>query len=209
MQSHRSRTVRTFPSTPLILVHACAAVQSAKGPTEVEYKSDGVVINKSVHSQLHSCCHHWETAEPITGNKWRGACSFVWMMKRGTAAGGRWWEFWLKLLSDDRNKQWMGCSYVVFFYLNEQSALQCCLSFTHSHLSCPEGADLSIGSISGFMLWFRDSLMQEEPRIKPPTLELMSNLLYLWAIGPEKIDTTFNICHLNMKLCLLLNFVFL
>lgn len=52
------------PSTPAILVHACAAVQRAKGPGKGEYISEGGVINE--YTQPHHWSHRSETGVPIT-----------------------------------------------------------------------------------------------------------------------------------------------
>lgn len=49
------------PNTPALLVHACAAVQRAKGLGKGEYRKEGRVINECTQP------HHWsETAVPIT-----------------------------------------------------------------------------------------------------------------------------------------------
>lgn len=40
------RTVWASPGSAAILAHICAAVQSANGLDEGEYKSEGVVMNK-------------------------------------------------------------------------------------------------------------------------------------------------------------------
>ncbi len=50
----------------------------------------------------------------------------------------------------------MDCIYMVLHYLTGQSALQCCLSFTHAHThsdgnrAAMRGASLPVGSNSGF-----------------------------------------------------------
>lgn len=55
------------PSTPAILFCVCAAVQSAKGLVEVEYRSEGVVINEHPFSTHHITGFiALKTAEPIT-----------------------------------------------------------------------------------------------------------------------------------------------
>lgn len=63
VQGGRSRPRHTLCwHPPAILVHVCAAAQSAKGPGEVEYKLEPVVIDKYTLSQSH---HLSETSEPI------------------------------------------------------------------------------------------------------------------------------------------------
>ncbi len=60
-------TVGASPYAPATLVHVCAArYKSAKGLSDVEYRSEGVVINKYTLSQSHHWSHSSETAEPIT-----------------------------------------------------------------------------------------------------------------------------------------------
>ena len=44
------------------------AVQSAKGLSEVEDRSEGVVMNKNSFDKSGHCSHSSETAEPITGS---------------------------------------------------------------------------------------------------------------------------------------------
>lgn len=54
-------------SPSAILVRVGAAVQSAKGLSEVEYKSEGVVINRYILSQSHHWSHGSKTSVLITG----------------------------------------------------------------------------------------------------------------------------------------------
>lgn len=100
---------------PAILAHVGAAVQSAKGLSQVEYELEGVVINKFTLGQSHHWSHHSETAVPITvmrdnrstnGTRLLQEIISLIISNLKSAACGRWCGFLLtcRLLVEISNK---------------------------------------------------------------------------------------------------------